>query len=131
MITIFRYTPGAGCEETHDPAALVEPAKEWNLPLGRSSSANAGRGRGPEPPFSFHPLAVEDCWHEPQHPKVDDYGDYVFMVVHGVRYDAEHDEFKTHELNIFLGASLPCDLSHVSFAQHRCRQRQRSSPSRT
>jgi Mg2+ and Co2+ transporter CorA len=27
------------------------------------------------------------------------------MVVHGVRYDAENDEFKTHELNIFLGAS--------------------------
>ena len=30
---------------------------------------------------------------------------YLFMVVHGVRYDAERDEFKTHELNIFLGAS--------------------------
>jgi magnesium transporter len=56
--------------------------------------------------FRFHPLAIEDCWHEPQQPKVDDYGEYLFLVIHGVRYDAERDEFPTHELNIFLGANF-------------------------
>jgi magnesium transporter len=37
---------------------------------------------------------------------VDDYGDYVFVVVHGVRYDVERDAFPTHELNIFLGPNF-------------------------
>jgi magnesium transporter len=50
-------------------------------------------------------LAIEDCWHEPQAPKLDDYGDYLFVVVHGVRYDAATDDFTTHELNVFLGAN--------------------------
>ena len=30
--------------------------------------------------FQFHPLAIEDCWQGPQSPKVDDYGDYTFIV---------------------------------------------------
>lgn len=55
--------------------------------------------------FGFHPLAIEDCWHEPQAPKADDYDDYVFMVVHGVRYDAATEDFITHELNVFLGTN--------------------------
>jgi magnesium transporter len=105
MITIFRYSESSGFEETHDPASLAEsPPKGTHVWVDLLSPT-------PEEAdvltrvFGFHPLAVEDCWHEPQHSKVDDYGDHLFMVVHGVRYDAEHDEFKTHELNIFLGAS--------------------------
>jgi magnesium transporter len=37
---------------------------------------------------------------------VDDYGDYLFLVAHGVRHDAKGNEFKTHELNMFLGTSF-------------------------
>lgn len=33
--------------------------------------------------FEFHPLAVEDSEHFDQRAKLDDYGDYVFLVVHG------------------------------------------------
>jgi len=33
--------------------------------------------------FHFHPLAVEDAEHFGQRPKLDDYDDYVYMVVHG------------------------------------------------
>jgi magnesium transporter len=105
MITIFRYSEATGFEEAHDPGALVElPPKDtyvWvDLQAPTPEEADVLTRV-----FGFHPLAVEDCWHEPQHSKVDDYGNHLFMVVHGVRYDAEHDEFKTHELNVFLGAS--------------------------
>ena len=104
MITIFRYSPANGCEETHDAA---------NLELNQNGGFLWVDLETPTPEesdvlnrlFGFHPLAIEDCWHEPQHPKIDDYGNYLFVVVHGVRYDAERDEFKTHELNVFLGAS--------------------------
>jgi magnesium transporter len=36
-------------------------------------------------------------------PKVDDYSDYLFLVVHGIRFDAPTDQFETRELDIFLG----------------------------
>jgi len=58
-----------------------------------------------EDPFHFHPLAIEDCLSEVHHPKVDDYGDYVFFIVHGIRFDAPTDQFITRELDIFLGAN--------------------------
>ena len=53
--------------------------------------------------FNFHPLAIEDCWHDPQSPKVDDYNDYVFIVIHGIRYDDKNRDFSSHELSVFLG----------------------------
>jgi magnesium transporter len=56
-----------------------------------------------EDPFHFHPLAIEDCLSEVHHPKVDDYGPYIFVIVHGIRFDAPTDQFITRELDMFLG----------------------------
>ena len=56
-----------------------------------------------EDPFHFHPLAIEDCLSEVHHPKVDDYDAYIFVIVHGIRFDAPTDQFITRELDIFLG----------------------------
>jgi magnesium transporter len=54
-------------------------------------------------PFHFHPLAIEDTLKDVNHPKVDDYESYVFMTVHGIRFDAPTDQFETRELDVFLG----------------------------
>jgi magnesium transporter len=35
--------------------------------------------------FQFHPLALEDTRHFHQRPKLEDYGDYVFLVFYGAR----------------------------------------------
>ena len=54
--------------------------------------------------FHFHPLAVEDCVSTNIHPpKVDDFGDYIFIIVHGVNYAIESEVVETAELAIFLG----------------------------
>ena len=37
----------------------------------------------PQRPLRFHPLAVEDSEHFGQRPKVEDYDDFVFLVVYG------------------------------------------------
>jgi magnesium transporter len=39
--------------------------------------------------FGFHPLAVEDALHFGQRPKLDEYGDYVVLVVYGANGDAD------------------------------------------
>ena len=56
--------------------------------------------------FNFHPLAIEDCIAVSERPKVDDYENYLFMVIHGVDYWHDSHEFKTTELNLFIGKNF-------------------------
>ncbi|MFC1860356.1 magnesium/cobalt transporter CorA [Chloroflexota bacterium] len=54
--------------------------------------------------FKFHQLAIEDCISTNIHsPKVDDFGDYLCMILHGVNYAVESEVVETTELAIFLG----------------------------
>ncbi len=61
-------------------------------------------GRFLEQTFGFHRLAVEDCVSPLIHPpKIDDFGDYLFLIVHGINYAVESEIVETAELEIFLG----------------------------
>jgi magnesium transporter len=51
--------------------------------------------------FHFHPLAIEDCIHRLQRPKLDYYDDHTFYVTHSVRNDGE--EIVKDELDFFVG----------------------------
>jgi magnesium transporter len=53
--------------------------------------------------FGFHPLAVEDCLTLSERPKVDEYENHLFLVIHAVDYTRGAEEFQTTELNIFMG----------------------------
>ncbi len=52
--------------------------------------------------FQFHPLAIEDCLTPSSLPKVEDYEDYLFMVMHAVDF-TRTEKFNTAEVNLFLG----------------------------
>jgi magnesium transporter len=47
----------------------------------------------------FHPLAIEDCIHKLQRPKLDYYDDYSFFVTHSL----EQNDIDKEEINFFLG----------------------------
>lgn len=54
--------------------------------------------------FGFHPLAVSDALDEVHVPRVDDWGDYLYLVLHSIRFDPEaEDPLQTDELDVFLG----------------------------
>ncbi len=53
--------------------------------------------------FGFHPLAIEDCETRRNHPKMDDYRDYLFVLAHGVHPESSMREFRTRQLCLFLG----------------------------
>lgn len=54
--------------------------------------------------FGFHPLAVDDALQESHVPKVDDWGQYLYLVLHAVVFDQQGDgELDTLELDVFLG----------------------------
>ena len=53
--------------------------------------------------FGLDALALEDIVHEIHHPKVDDYGDYIYLAVHGV-IPRGLGKMTTCELDVVLGA---------------------------
>ncbi len=52
--------------------------------------------------FGFHPLALEDTEHFGQRPKLDDYGDYVFLVFYGARRHRDDDPDPLREVHLFI-----------------------------
>lgn len=57
--------------------------------------------------FCFHPLAVEDCVSPLIHPpKIDDFGEYIFIVIHGINYTVESEIVETAALAIFPSPHL-------------------------
>jgi len=54
--------------------------------------------------FNFHPLAIDDALRESHVPKVDDWGEYLYLVLHAVILNQrDGDPVDTLELDIFFG----------------------------
>src|SRR6266508_1970000 len=65
--------------------------------------------------FHFHPLTVEDCRETRNYPKVEEFPDYLYFIVHGVRADTSPDHFNTIELDGFLGKNYVITYHHDMF----------------
>ena len=121
----------------------------------RSSAAPEGAAQRPEPPrvetveypglrwihierprpadqawleerFDFHPLDYEDIFSRNQRPKVDEYDDYLFCVLHFPRFDKRVGRLNAAEVDVFIGpdyiVTLPNEeLRPVEFLFERCR----------
>jgi magnesium transporter len=53
--------------------------------------------------FHFHELAVEDALSDLEFPKVESYGDYLYVILHRIDFSAPEHCFKTHDVDFFLG----------------------------
>ena len=65
--------------------------------------------------FHFHPLTIEDTLSSGyQPPKVDDFGDYIFVIVHALNSGGAVEDLSTEELNCFLGRNYLVTAIHGS-----------------
>jgi magnesium transporter len=55
--------------------------------------------------FGIHPLVLEDIVHTGQRPKVDDLGDYVFLVLKMLYHDENEDEVVGEQVSLIIGAN--------------------------
>lgn len=62
--------------------------------------------------FGLHPLAVEDAHHGHQRPKIEEYGDSVFAVLHLVQ--AVKGELVVGEVNVFVGRNYVLSVRNRS-----------------
>lgn len=54
--------------------------------------------------LKLHPLVIEDIFSERMTPKIEDYGNHLYIVMHGVRRDAqETDSLGTVEVDVVIG----------------------------
>ncbi len=52
--------------------------------------------------FGIHELAVEDALSEITHPKVEAYGDLLYVVLHGINLHASEHAIETHDIDFFV-----------------------------
>ncbi len=57
--------------------------------------------------FHFHELAVEDCVQtDIEEPKLDDYEDYLFLVMHSVWFNQDKKNINIREIDLFFGKNF-------------------------
>jgi magnesium transporter len=77
--------------------------------------------------FEFHPLDYEDVFSRNQRPKVDEYDDYLFIVLHFPRYDKVVSRLNAAEVDMFVGPdfliTLPNErLDSIDYLFEQCRR---------
>jgi magnesium transporter len=79
--------------------------------------------------FNFHPLSIEDCRVDHSQPKIEEFPDYLYFIVHGVRSEANSRNFATKELDGYIGKNFVVTYHHDNFRSIDNVKRQiRSSP---
>jgi magnesium transporter len=67
-----------------------------------------------EEEFGLHPLAVEDAFNAHQRPKLERYGDTLFLTVKSLWYVDANDAVETGEINLFVGDDFIITVRHGS-----------------
>ena len=63
--------------------------------------------------FGWHPLDLEDVLSKRQRPKVDEYPEYLFSVLHFPAYDKAIQRLNAAELDVFLGSDFLITLPNA------------------
>jgi magnesium transporter len=107
MIRALIYQPGKPLEVNLPFETLAPPPPDADVLLWIDFG-----GESPEvcepilKSFGFHPLAIDDALQESHTPKVDDWGDYLYLVLNHfilLNHNASGWETEIEELDVFLG----------------------------
>jgi magnesium transporter len=104
-----RSTREVAAPPAREPAELNAHGLTWihlDSPTKEEATALAER-------FGWHPLDVEDVLSKRQRPKVDEYDDYRFVVLHFPVYDKTVQRLNAGELDVFLGPDYLVTLPTV------------------
>ena len=126
MIEFFAFSKKQGLRRYTDPSLLPGFFKdEEEIIWADFEAPTESENELLSSIFQFHPLAIEDCIAESHLPKLDDYGDYLFLVVHGARKGDAPGTFNTIELNCFVGKHFlitihPAHNKSIDQTKERC-----------
>jgi magnesium transporter len=122
-----------GCRQDADPLALDEAAQRRSeedgfVWLGLHDPQVAELTEVAER-FDLPPLAVEDAMQAHQRPKIEDYDDGYFLVLHTARYLDETEEVEFGEVHVFTGPGYVVVVRHGAASElHSARERLEQQP---
>ena len=102
MISVYKHQAGSiACVDAVDPAWLQPDSGVvvW-VDLNQPTPAEA---RILADVFKFHELSIEDAMSEIHHPKVEAYGHYLYLILHGIDFKAREHCFGTLDVDFFVG----------------------------
>lgn len=106
-MTIFVHSGGqTRAAEAIDPAWLQPDSgvTVW-VDLGNAGTAHTRHVLADI--FGFHELSVEDAVSESHHPKVEPYDGYLYLILHGIDFNAtKQGGFSTHDIDFFVGPNF-------------------------
>lgn len=111
-----------GSVEPVAPDAVSEPEileasgtgpPPWSLRWIHIESPRTADREWLEEHFDFHPLDYEDVYSRNQRPKLDQYDDYVFIVLHFPMFDKDSGRILTAELDLFMGPDYLVTMPNI------------------
>jgi magnesium transporter len=117
--------PAEQRERTPNVETIDGPGLRW-VNIERPSQLEMG---WLEEHFDFHPLDLEDVLSRNQRPKIDEYDDYLFIVLHFPVFDRSVGRLNAGELDFFVGrdylVTIPNQpLQPVEYLFERCRAKE-------
>ena len=104
MISVYLRQNGETTRLDRVEPQWLDPASGTVLWVDISDVTEA-EGRLLTDVFHFHPLAVEDALSSVQFPKIEPYDGYLYIILHGIDFQAAQHEFATRDIDFFLGAN--------------------------
>ncbi|MFF8863183.1 MULTISPECIES: magnesium and cobalt transport protein CorA [unclassified Streptomyces] len=103
-----RVSSPATLAETYRELREESPGMAW-IGLARPTAAQL---HSLAAEFGLHPLAVEDAMEAHQRPKLERYGDTLFVVLRAARYLDAPEEVDFGELHVFVGPDFVLTVRH-------------------
>ena len=95
------------------PEPRLAELHDGNLTWVHLDAPHGGGGRAAPARFGWHPLDLEDVLSKRQRPKIDEYPEYLFGVLHFPVYDKTVQRLNAGELDFFLGPEFLVTLPTV------------------
>lgn len=111
MIKVFKHEAGVTKQvDAVDPAWLKPDSGilVWVV----MDNPTAEESRILNDVFHIHELAIEDALNAIHHPKIESYGDYLYLILHGIDFQARHHLFKTKDVDFFLARQYLITIHH-------------------
>ena len=105
MIAVLVHENGSTTEADRIEPAWLDPSspvKFWvDIPAPSDSDFALLNNT-----FHFHPLSIEDARSALQYPKVEQYPQYLYLVLHGIDSKEGERTFSTRDIDFFLGRNF-------------------------
>jgi len=105
VITYFVHRDGKTTRTDALDRAWLDPAANVTI-WADVEKPTADDGKILREVFKLHDLAVEDALQPLQHPKIEPYDTFLYVVLHGIDFKREEHAFVTQDVDFFLGRTF-------------------------